>query len=112
VQQVPVPVAVAVAGETAVRRNVGLRAGDRMFRIGQLLVSGTDAEFAVDGRGHLAALYRAVRRVLEVHGSDLDGGCAGCGYGRRRLLRGLPPSPCPTRRTVLRALSEEDGHEW
>lgn len=104
----PGPRVTAVAGTTAVRRNVALRAGDRMFRIGQLVVFGTDEEIAADGRAHLAVLYRTVRRVLEVHGNDLDGGCAGCGHGRGRLRRS---ANCPTRRAVLRVLSEEDGDD-
>lgn len=106
----PAATTLALRGETAVRRNVAVRAGDRMFRVGQLVAPGADDQIDTDVRAHLAVLYRTVQRVLEVHGPNFDGGCAGCcnGSGRRWATSS---TSCSTRKLVLRCLSEEDIDE-
>lgn len=84
---------------TFVRRNIALRANDRLDQVAELLASGDD-EIAVRAREHLAVLYLAVRAVLESHTADPDGRCAGCATTRRWWSR-RARYPCVIRRQTL-----------
>lgn len=82
-----------------VRRNVPLRANDRLDQVAALLASGDD-ELAVRAREHLTVLYLAVRAVLDSHTADPGGACAGCAPRRRWWCRPVQ-HPCPIRRKTL-----------